>query len=87
MDPLVTCRDVDKVLHLDIKPVPDDRRRICFPKRDTTTTNICYDEIENLIYETGIVDDTRLKVDDLKDSYCISYIADNATEPRYCVNI
>ena len=66
--------------------MPDDRRRICFPKRDTTTTNICYDETENLIYKMENIDDTRLKVDDLRESYCISYIADNATEPRYCVN-
>ena len=86
-DKVVTCRDFERLLYLDKKPVGEDHRTTCVPKMNTTLGDICFDESEQLIYKTGMLDDTRLRVDDLQARYCLVYTSDDAAEPKYCVSV
>ena len=55
---------------------------------NTALDDICFDESEQLIYKSGMLDDTRLRVNDfLQDRYCLVYTSDDAAEPKYCVSI
>ena len=84
VDNLVVCNDFEKILYLEQQPTQDDRR-ICVPKIDSTSADICYDEAEALIYRTSLMDDTLITIEETNNQYCAVYYADDSTTPKYCV--
>ena len=84
-DPLVTCRDTNRTLHLERQPTLAETT-ICLPKAGGDVNAVCTDPAESLVYSVRGVDDTLIRLDDFQDRYCLVYYATDARAPDYCVS-
>ncbi|XP_052810253.1 uncharacterized protein LOC128238399 isoform X3 [Mya arenaria] len=83
-DTPITCQNLNTTLRLDLNPP---KNSLCLPKIGTSSTNVCHNPDEGVVYELTPPADPDFITEADGEEFCLTYINENPPAPTYCVDM